>query len=263
MSPLLEACGLHAGYGGGGRVLHGVSLQCPAGQVTSLLGPNGSGKSTLAKALAGILVPAEGRILWEGRPLASWNTAERARTLGYLPQRLECQWPLSVERLATLGRLPHLAPWQQPDERDRAAVEAALAAADVAHLRARPIHSLSGGEALRAHLARVLAGEPRIIIVDEPLAPLDLRHQMEVACLLRRLADGGRAVLVVLHDLSMAARIATHAVLLDAGRVAASGTPRLVLTPENLRRVYQVEARVDWCGDPPSVTALSAAESAP
>jgi iron complex transport system ATP-binding protein len=264
--PRLETQDLHAGYRGR-DVLHGVSLACPAGSITALIGPNGSGKSTLAKILAGILTPRSGQVRLEGRPLADWTPAARARAIGYLPQQPMCQWPLAVERLAQLGRLPHLSPWTRLGPDDLHAVDRALEEADVATLRRRPIHSLSGGEALRAHLARVLAGEPSVILADEPLAALDLRHQLEVLELFRRLAHGqGKALLVVLHDLSMAARMADRLVLLDAGRVVASGRPTEVLTEANLLRVYGVRARIAWEPAPATITPLTRhalAEDAP
>jgi iron complex transport system ATP-binding protein len=255
--PRIETQGLHAGYGTR-AVLHDISLACPPGCVTALIGPNGSGKSTLAKILAGILTPRSGRVLLEGRNLADWPPEARARAIGYLPQHPQCQWPLAVERLAELGRLPHLSPWTRPGADDRAAVERALGEADLTALRHRPIHSLSGGEALRAHLARVLAGGPSVILADEPLAALDLRHQLEVLELFRRLAHGqGKAVLVVLHDLSMAARMADRLLLLDSGRAAACGSPAEVLTESTLKQVYGVRARIAWEPAPATITPLA------
>lgn len=261
--PLLEAVDLDAGYGPR-PVLHRARLTCQVGTVTALIGPNGSGKSTLLKSLAGLLHPLHGDVRLLGQPLNQWPAAARARAIGYLPQQPRSHWPLAVERLAALGRLPHLSPWSAPTGPDHHAVERALQETDLTPLRLRPVDQLSGGEALRAHLARVLAGQPQVILADEPLAALDLRHQVETAALFRRLAHRqGCAVLIVLHDLSMAARIADHLLLLDQGQTIAQGPPASVLTVENLRRAYGVDVRIQWEPHPPVISPLDQPETSP
>ena len=149
-------------------------------------------------------------------------------------------WPITVDRLVTLGRLPHQEPWRPPSAADRRAVADALVATDVAHLRHRVATTLSGGERTRALLARVLATGAPIVLVDEPIAGLDPEHQLAVMALLAGLAEQGRTVLAVLHDLGLAARFCHQLVLLDKGAVVASGSPAEVLTPDNLARVYRI-----------------------
>lgn len=252
----LEAHGIHAGYGGD-DVVRDAALACPCGGVTGLIGPNGSGKSTLARVLAGVLPHRRGTVHLLGRDRTLWTPEAAARAAGYLPQQAFCAWPLRVDRLAALGRLPHLPPWGRPAPDDQAAVERALAATDMAALRARSVTALSGGEALRAQLARVLAGEPQVIIADEPLAGLDPAHQLQVMELFSTLArTEARAVLVVLHDLSMAARYCDRLCLLDRGRVVAEGAPRDVLTADHLRNIYGIEARIDWADGSPAILPL-------
>ncbi len=220
-------------------VLRRISLELHAGSVLGLVGPNGAGKSTLVRTLAGLLGPGEGEVLLFGaRP----DPRVRARTLAYLPQGAPCHWPLTVRNLVRLGRLPHRAPWSPPRPEDEAAVEEALAETDVAHLAERPVTALSGGEQLRVHLARVLAGKPRILLADEPVAALDPGHQLRTLAHLRRLARSGVAVLLVLHDLSLAARYCDRLLLLAEGHALAQGVPAEVLTDALLARAWGIRA---------------------
>ncbi|MCC7412841.1 MAG: ABC transporter ATP-binding protein [Gammaproteobacteria bacterium] len=212
-----------------------------AGEVVGLIGPNGSGKTTCLRVLAGLLRPQAGRIELDGRALGSFEPRARARLIGYLPQGAEVHWPLVVRDLVALGRQPHVGPWQRPGAHDRAAIAAALRAAEMDGLADRIVTRLSGGERMLAHIARLLAGEPRIVLADEPVAALDPAHQLRVMALLRAIAGGGGAVLLVLHDLTLAGRFCDRLVLLDAGVVQAAGAPAEVLTRANLARVYGVE----------------------
>ena len=227
---------------GGRAVLRSVDLAASGGALVGLIGPNAAGKTTLIRALAGLVAPASGNVLLDGRPLADWPRAERARAVAYLEQGAVCHWPLSVRRLVALGRLPHLGPFERPGEADRRAIEAAMAEADVVALADRPATELSGGERARAFLARALATAPRIVLADEPVASLDPYHQLRVMELLRAHAARGGAVVCVLHDLTIAARHCDRLVLLEAGRVAAVGAPAEVLTAPTLARVYGVAA---------------------
>lgn len=226
-------------------VLHGVDLRVAPGEMVGLLGPNGAGKSTLMRVMAGLLEPDEGAVNLGGRPLTDIARNERARTMAYLPQGAQINWPVAVERLVALGRLPHLSGWQRPRGHDRSAVAAALRATDIEALRARPATELSGGEAARVLLARVLAAEPAVLLADEPVAALDPRHQLALMDLLHRWAGGGVAVLVVLHDLGLAARFCDRLVLLHEGTVLREGAPEAVMTPDALARAYGVEARIE------------------
>ena len=225
-------------------VLHDISMAVKAGEITGLIGPNGAGKSTLIKALAGFLEPRAGQVLLQGRALGQWKAHERAQRIGYLPQGGHIHWPLVVERAVELGRIPHQAAWQPLSEIDHAAVRDAMEQTDIAALSGRRVDTLAGGEKTLVMLARVLAGSPAVILADEPVAGLDPNHQLQVMELLASLAKGGRAVLVVLHDLSLAARFCQNLFFMKAGCFIASGSPQEVLTAENLKTGYSIEARL-------------------
>ena len=225
----LAAQQLHVSIGGR-PILHGVDCTLAPGVLTGVIGPNGAGKTTLLKALMCLLGADRGRVLIDGRPAAQMTAGERARLLSYLPQGQDVHWPLSVERLVALGRLPHLAPFSRLDEADREAVHRAMAAADVLHLTGRVATELSGGERARVLLARALSVEAPVLIIDEPLAALDPGHQLQTMALLRRLAGEGRLVMVVMHDLGMASRFCDRLLLLSEGRLAADGGSVEVLT---------------------------------
>lgn len=217
----------------------GVTIDVPAHAFTAVIGPNGSGKSTLLRLLLGVARPDAGDVTFEGRPVADWARAELARAVGVVPQQEEMPFPLSVRELVAMGRYPHLGPWRAERAVDRAAIAAALARCDVGGLADRPVSTLSGGERQRARIARALAQEPRALALDEPTMALDIRHEMAIFELLRRLVRERVTVVVVTHNLNLAARYADHVVLLDGGRVAASGTSAEVFRRDLLERVYQ------------------------
>lgn len=239
-------------------VIRDVNAAFAPGTLTGIVGPNGAGKSTLARAMLA-LVPATGTVTIDGTEAATMPRADLARRLAYLPQGQTLHWPLTVERLVGLGRLPHLAPMSRISEADAAAIERAMARADVLVLRDRIATELSGGERARVLFARALAVEAPALIADEPLASLDPGHQIDVMDLLRAEADGGKLVLAVLHDLTMAARYCDRLLIVDEGRIAADGSPQKVLTPELLRAVYGIDARVESTGDWPTVTTFGRA----
>ncbi len=219
--------------------LDAITATLEPGQITAICGPNGAGKSTLLQALAGLLEPSSGSIELGDGTLP--HGRERARRIGYLPQVGEVAWDLSVAALAGLGRLPH-------GDRGEAQVTAALAALDLTHLAGRPVSTLSGGERARALLARVLAGEPEWILADEPLAALDLAHQLALLARLREVAAQGTGVVLVLHDLALAMNHADRVLVLDRGTLATDGVPEQALTEEAIARVWGVSAR--WLGEP-------------
>lgn len=219
--------------------LEGISVELDPGRITAICGPNGAGKSSLLQCLAGLLTPDGGEVLLDGAVLP--HGRERARRIGYLPQVGEVAWDLSVAALASLGRFPR-------GDRGGAQVAAALAAVDLAHLADRPVSTLSGGERARALLARVLAGEPHWILADEPLAALDLAHQLALLERLREAAERGAGVVLVLHDLALAMNHADRVVVLERGRVAADGPPEQALSEQTIARVWGVTAR--WLGEP-------------
>jgi len=226
---------------GGRPVVEHVSAALEPGTITAICGPNGAGKSSLLLALAGLLTPASGLVMLDGEAVNAMQPRSRAKAIGYLPQEGEVAWDVAVESLVRLGRLPHR-------DEGHEAVEAAIAALDLQHLRHRPVSKLSGGERARALLARVLAGKPDWILADEPLAALDLAHQQRLLAQLRVQADGGAGVALVLHDLSLAMNHADNVLVLREGRLAACGAPEAALSPQILANVWGVEAR--WLGDP-------------
>jgi iron complex transport system ATP-binding protein len=226
-------------------VLRGVDAQLERGMLIGIIGPNGAGKSTLARAILGLLKVGHGRVRIDGADVGALSRSAIARTIAYLPQGQVLHWPLTVERLVALGRLPHLAPFSQISEADQNAIDQAMTLADVQELRHRTATELSGGERARVLLARALAVEAPVLIADEPLASLDPGHQLEVMELLQAQAARGVLVIAVLHDLTLAARFCDHLILLDKGEVAADGSPADVLNPENLARVYGIQA---WLG---------------
>lgn len=256
MHLLLE--GLHASLGGA-RVLRDLSLDMAGPSFVGLIGPNGAGKTTLLRAVAN-LIPFEGRIEFGGVSVAALPPAERGRRIAYLAQNADSHWPLSVERLVALGRLPHLQPFRAPAAADAAAIARAMKSADVARFAARDVLALSSGERARVLLARALAVEAPLLLVDEPVASLDPYHQIGVMEVLRAYAREGRMVLAVLHDLSLAARYCDRLVLIDNGRLHAEGKPAEVLTRENLRAVYRVEADIGGAGATFHVTPTSRTE---
>ena len=219
--------------------LTGVSLALEPGRITAICGPNGAGKSTLIGALAGLIAPTSGSVSLDGRDLDDLHPRERGRTIGYLPQAAEVAWDVPVRSLVELGRMPH-------GDRRSSPVNAALEALDLRELEHRRAQSLSGGETARVLLARVLAGEPRWILADEPFAALDLAHQHALIGHLGDAAAGGAGVVVVLHDLALAMNHADRVVVLDRGQVAADGPSEVALAPEMIAKVWNFDIR--WLG---------------
>jgi len=228
---------------GGRQVLDAIAADLAPGRITAILGPNGAGKSSLIKAMAGLIVPWGGTVTLDGRDVARIDPRERARLIGYLPQDGAAAWNIAAAELVALGRLPHRSPFAGASAEDEAAVTRALAATETTHLASRAVNELSGGERARVLLARVLAGEPRWLLADEPLASLDPAHQLDILARLRGVADGGAGVVIVLHDLGHAASVADDVLLLKAGRVAAFGPVAEVLTEQRVAEVFEVKVR--------------------
>lgn len=228
---------------GGRRVLDDVSFAFRRGRVTALLGANGAGKSSLLACLAALRRPERGAVRLGGEDVQTLDRRARARAIGLLPQSADVHWDIDVATLVGLGRFAHRGRWGE-SEADRRAVAAALAATDMTGLSDRGVERLSGGERGRALLARVLAGEPDWLLADEPLASLDPAHQLDVLARLRGVAAGGRGVVLVLHDLHLAARVADDAVLLKDGRVVAAGSADDVLTAPAIAEAYGIDVEI-------------------
>lgn len=226
-------------------ILNALDLQLTTGCVTAVLGPNGAGKSTLLSCVTGLLQPDAGGVLLDDQPLAGIAPAARARRIAFLPQTPEIAWAVDVATLVSLGRIPFRG--QCSDAQNQAAVEQAMQLTDVAQWRDRSVHTLSGGERARVLLARVLAGESDWVLADEPFTGLDPVHQFEAAELLRAVATRGGGVVLTIHDLTLAARIADRIIILNDGVIAADGSPREALTPDILRAVYKIDTR--WIDD--------------
>jgi iron complex transport system ATP-binding protein len=248
LAPVLEARGLRV-EAGGKTILSGIDLTVAPGKVTVLLGPNGAGKSTLLGVFAGGVKPVAGGVWMNGRLLSAHAPVESARARAVLLQDFHLPFAFTVEEVALMGRHPHVR--GRESARDLSIVDECLQAADMLPLRERLYPTLSGGERQRTHWARILAQldpssglERKCVLLDEPTSSLDLAHQHALLESARGLARGGAAVLVVLHDLNLAAHYGDILVLIQQGRVRASGSPSEVLTAPRLREVYGVDARV-------------------
>ena len=236
---MLEARDLAVRYPGApGLALTDVTLAVEPGRLVTVVGPNGSGKTTLLRALLGLVPPAAGAVLLDGKPVSEWSGTERARRIGVVAQREEYPFAWKVRELVEFGRYPWLSSLAPLGARDRDIVDRAMERTDVVQFANRRIDTLSGGEWQRARIARALAQEPRSLVLDEPTASLDLGHEMEVFELVRQLVDGGLAGLIVTHHLNQAARFADEMVLLAGGRPVASGRPQAVLDPAVLGDVF-------------------------
>ncbi len=259
---ILEARGTSVRYRKGSPLaLDGVNCRVGGSDLVAVVGPNGSGKTTLVRALLGLLPLERGSVLVEGRPVSSWSRGSLARVVGVVGQQEEAVFRLTVAETVMLGRYARLGPLGTPGSADRAAVTAALQRCDIVALADRPIDSLSGGEWKRVRVARALAQEPRALVLDEPTASLDIRHEMELFELMRQLVDGGLAGLVITHHLNLAARFADRIVLLDRGRVVAEGTPGEVMNGDTLSRVFEWPVAVTtWSDGSPQVVPLRVGE---
>jgi len=234
----LRASGIVFAYEEADPILRGVDLALAPGELVALVGPNGAGKSTLVRVLAGLLRPGRGEVLLRGRPLARIRPRERARSIALVPQDIRLPGDVTVERFVEGGRYAHLGFWRAAAANDRAAVTSALASSELSDLRARALGETSTGQKQRALLARAMAQEARLLLVDEPTAALDAHHQIRTFEMLFALVRGGRAALVVTHELNLASQFADRVAVIEAGRIAAEGPPGTVLRPEVLEPIY-------------------------
>ncbi|MFB6235004.1 MAG: ABC transporter ATP-binding protein [Halopenitus sp.] len=240
-----------------GPVVDGESITVNAGAVTALVGPNGSGKSTLLKGLADQLAPDDGSVLVDGREIQSFNKKELARTMGLLSQESTSPDSITVKDLVYHGRYPHRGFFESTTEEDEQAVDRAIKLAGCGHLRDREVGSLSGGQKQLAWIAMVLAQDTDVLLLDEPTTFLDLHHQLEVMEIIETLREESDiTVVVVLHDIQQAARLADEMVALKEGAIQARGTPQEVVTEELLAEVFEIDAEVDLTPRGPRIEPL-------
>lgn len=226
-------------------VLREISLTVAPGEVLGIVGPNGVGKSTLIKAASGILTPDAGKILIDGHDVCQLSPPERARVMAVVPQAAQLPETFTVQDVVLMGRTPYLGWLDRESETDYEIASEAMTRTTISHLYNRHVGELSGGEQQRVFIARALAQTPSILLLDEPTAHLDLRHQDDILNLVRSLAvENGLTIVITLHDLNLVARFADRVALLSNGRVRSMGTPEQVLTPEELATVYGINIHV-------------------
>jgi len=244
---LLQAADVSFVYGPGLAGLHGVSLEIPPGDLVGILGPNGSGKTTLLRLLGGMLPPASGRVMIDGRDLARIPRRDIAKRIAVVPQETRLSFEYSVLEVVLMGRYPHLGAFELESQQDLAMAREALAATGTLALEDRLFQTLSGGEKQRVIIASALAQSAGLMLLDEPTTALDPGYQIEIAMLLRRLnAERGVTMAVATHDLNLAAGLCRRLILLRRGRVLAAGPTAQVLTAESIRALYDVEADVHF-----------------
>ena len=252
-SPMLELRDVRFGFANRPDFLGPVSMAVRGGGCWAIVGPNGAGKSTLLRLMAALHKPDDGDILLGGRPLSSVAVRERAKNVALVPQRVSSDLDLTARELVLMGRYPHRSFGLFASEADHGIVERAMVVTETVEFARRKMATLSGGEAQRVHIAAALAQEPTLLLLDEPTASLDLKHQLGIFELLRdRAREDGIAVVVVTHDVNLAATFSSDVLVLCDGRVAASGKPDEVLTPEILASVFEVGMVA--VGDPATAT---------
>ncbi|HOA23259.1 MAG: heme ABC transporter ATP-binding protein [Aggregatilineales bacterium] len=243
-APLIEARSVSVGIDGV-DILRGVTAELHAGELVGLIGPNGAGKTTLLKALGGLIGLTGGEVRLLGQPLTAYSPREIARVVAHVPQVTVTEFAFTVREIVLMGRSPHLGRFQLEQASDREIAARAMARMHVDHLADRIVTTLSGGERQRVFIARALAQQPRVLLLDEPTANLDVKHQLDVLETAARLArEENLGIIAAIHDLNLAAHYCDRLVLLEAGRVLADNAPEAVLTPQNLSRAFEVQAHV-------------------
>jgi ABC-type cobalamin/Fe3+-siderophores transport system ATPase subunit len=242
---MLEVDGITYSYEGGTAALDEVTAAFRPGELVALAGPNGSGKSTLLKCLARVLRPAAGSISFEGRRLSGWPAREYARHVGYLPQNPDPAFPMRAIDVVVSGRAPFLGRFAWESSSDYGQAERALALCDASHLGQRFLDEMSGGERKRVYLARVLAGHPKVILLDEPLAALDVSHVQQFSRLLREIVDRtNSSVIFASHDLNWSAAYADRMLVIQKGKLVRDGAPAAVMTPAVLAEFFGLDAEI-------------------
>jgi iron complex transport system ATP-binding protein len=232
---------LKKAYANGVEALKGVDLDIRRGEIMALLGPNGAGKTTLFKTMLGLLPPQAGDVLFDGVSLTRLSRAERAKRIAYVPQAHAALFPFTVRDVVLMGRAAQVAPFSAPGRRDREVAEEALNRLGMSHLADRPYTEISGGERQMALIARALAQEPKVLVMDEPTASLDYGNQMRVLSYVRRLAGEGMSIVLSTHNPDHVFMVADRVALLHEGRLAGLGTPVEVLTPATVKQLYDID----------------------
>ncbi len=240
---MIRVAGLYAGYEQQ-VILEDVSFGVEAGEMVGLIGPNGAGKSTLLKTLRGILAPLAGEIALMGRPIAELSAKEFARNAAYLQQHLEMTFDYSAREVVLSGRYPYLSWWRQERADDLAIAEACMAYTGVVDMAEKPLQAMSGGQRQRVLLAKVLAQQTPVLFLDEPATGLDIIYQEEIFRFCRELCAAGKTVVLVAHELSLAARFCSRLLLIGRGKLLADGLPREVLTADLLTHAYGAPVKV-------------------
>ncbi|HEV7919807.1 MAG TPA: ABC transporter ATP-binding protein [Thermoanaerobaculia bacterium] len=246
---MLALDGVSYGYEGAPDAVRDVTCRIGARQLVALAGPNGSGKSTLLKLAARVLAPHAGSVTFEGRPLQEWNGKEYARRVGYLPQDPDPTFPMRAIEVVVSGRAPFLGRFSWESAADYQAAEEALALCDATSLAQRYLDEMSGGERKRVFLARVLAGKPQLILLDEPLSALDVSHVQQFSALLRDVVDRtGATVVFASHDLNWAAAYSDRMLVMQRGSLALDAAPPEVMRPERMRELFGFDGRAVEAG---------------
>ncbi|MCP4431469.1 MAG: ABC transporter ATP-binding protein [Gammaproteobacteria bacterium] len=238
-------------------ILKDIDIEVRTGEMVGLIGPNGAGKSTLLRLLTCVEKATSGNIFYDDINIDQISLDERAKRIGYLVQGAKAYWPFSVEKTVGLGRIPHQKWWQHSSREDEEKIRSAMQMTETLAYRNRIVSTLSGGEQTLVMLARIFATDPQVIFADEPVAALDPYHQLHVMETLRQHARDDQAAVVVLHDLSLAARFCDRLYIINHGELYCSGTPNEVMTSENIARVYGIQTRIDCDIDGVSVTPVS------
>ncbi|HHI30529.1 heme ABC transporter ATP-binding protein [Methanosarcinales archaeon] len=225
------------------QVLRDVSLEAEEGELLGIIGPNGSGKTTLIRAITGVIKPEHGKIISQGENLSGWDANTIAKHIAVVPQSVSIDFEFTIEEIVLMGRTPHLNRKERPE--DHEIVRDSMKQTGTMHLKDRLITELSGGEVQRVIIARALAQEPKILLLDEPTSHLDIRGQVEVLHLIKELVNGGMTALAVIHDLNLAAAYCDKIALICNGQIMAHGRPHDVLTPENIQEAFKIAVAVE------------------
>jgi iron complex transport system ATP-binding protein len=229
------------------NVLEDVSFTAKSGEVMGIVGPNGSGKTTLLKCIRKALMPRKGRVMLDEENILDWDRTKIAKYFGVVPQNTNISFPFTVLEIIMMGRIPHLKRMESEGAEDVLVAKRAMEMTATGHLYYRYVNNLSGGEMQRVIIARALAQEPKILLLDEPTSNLDINHQFETMKLIKNLArKEDMMVIIISHDLNLSMRYCDNLILLQSGRVFSGGSPNDVLTKDNIRKVYGVEAQIDF-----------------